>query len=130
MAAVARTTEISRVVRYYQAGIVNTLFGVGLFTLLFWTGLNVYLAQFIAHFCGMAFNYVTYSRYAFGDRAGSKPRFVASYIVNYAFGLASLWAASQVVASAYLAFVASFLFVTIVNYAILKRFVFAKTTDA
>ena len=130
MATVARPSELMRVVRYYQAGIVNTLFGVGLFTLLFWIGLNVYLAQFVAHFCGMAFNYLTYSRYAFGDRAGSKPRFVASYIVNYALGLASLWAASQIIASAYLAFVASFLFVTIVNYFILKRFVFATTNDA
>lgn len=126
----ARPSDISRVIRYYQAGIVNTLFGVGLFTLLFWIGLNVYLAQFVAHFCGMAFNYVTYSRYAFGDRAGSKPRFVASYLVNYALGLASLWAASQIIASAYLAFVASFLFVTIVNYLILKRFVFATANDA
>jgi len=56
-----------RLWRYYQAGIVNTLFGYGLFALFVKLGLNMYLAQICAHVLGAAFNYYSYSRHVFHD---------------------------------------------------------------
>jgi putative flippase GtrA len=118
--------SLARLWRYYQAGIVNTLFGYGLYALFVAVGLNMYVAQICAHILGMTFNYFTYSRYAFRDAEGSKLRFVLSYAANYLLGLASLAAAAQVIASPYLAGLAAVLFVSMVNYFILKHFVFTR----
>jgi putative flippase GtrA len=116
--------EWKRLWRYYQAGLVNTLFGYGLYALFVWAGVNMYVAQITAHVLGMTFNYFTYSRFAFAGRDGSKGRFIASYILNYVLGLIALAAAAQAIRSPYLAGLVSVVFVSVVNYFILKRLVF------
>ncbi len=116
--------SIERLWRYYQAGIVNTAFGYGLYALFVALGLNMYLAQIVAHLLGMAFNYVTYSRHAFHDSDVSKSRFVASYAVNYLLGLGTLWVTSQAVASPYLAGFIAVGIVSLINYFFLKYWVF------
>lgn len=124
------STELKRVWRYYQAGIVNTLFGYSLYVLFVKLGFNMYLAQITAHVLGVAFNYFTYSRHAFRDSAASKPRFVISYALNYLLGLAALFAAAQVIASPYFAGLIAIVFVSLVNYFILKHFVFVRPAAA
>lgn len=116
--------SLERLWRYYQAGIVNTAFGFGMYALLVALGVNMYLAQIAAHLLGVAFNYVTYSRHAFHDSQASKPRFVLSYAVNYLFGLAALYAAAQFVASPYLAGFIAVVVVSLINYFILRHWVF------
>lgn len=116
--------SIQRLWQYYQAGIVNTAFGYGLYALFVALGLNMYVAQIVAHLIGMAFNYFTYSRHAFHDSDVSKSRFVASYAVNYLLGLGALWAVSQAVASPYLAGLIGIAIVSLINYFILKHWVF------
>lgn len=116
--------EWKRLWRYYQAGVVNTLFGFGLYALFVRLGLNMYVAQVIAHILGVIFNYVTYSRYAFAGQKGSMPRFVLSYALNYLLSLITLAAAAQLVASPYLAGLVSVVIVTIINFFVLKRLVF------
>ena len=116
--------SIERLWRYYQAGIINTAFGYGLYALFVSLGLNMYLAQIVAHLLGMAFNYVTYSRHAFHDSDVSKARFVASYAVNYLLGLGALWAISQLISSPYLAGFIAVGIVSLINYFVLKNWVF------
>ena len=117
-------SSAERLWRYYQAGIVNTGFGYGLYAVFVALGLNMYLAQIIAHLMGMTFNYFTYSRHAFHDSDVSKGRFILSYAVNYLLGLAALWAASQAIASPYLAGFVAVVVVSLINYVILKNWVF------
>ena len=124
MPKVHALSSIERLWRYYQAGIVNTAFGYGLYALFVALGLNMYLAQIIAHVLGMTFNYFTYSRHAFHDSEVSKGRFILSYAVNYLLGLAALWAAAQVIASPYLAGFVAVVVVSLINYLILKNWVF------
>lgn len=115
--------------RYYQAGVVNTVFGLSIYMVLVWFGLNIFVAQFISHILGMAFNYVVYSRHVFRDKSPAKVKFIVSYGVNYALGVITLAGVSQVVASPYLAGLATAAIVSIINYFVLKHFVFvaAKT---
>lgn len=113
-----------RLWRYYQAGIVNTAFGYGLYAAFVALGLNMYAAQILGHLIGMAFNYVTYSRHTFQDSTVSGRRFVASYAVNYVLGLAALWGASQAIASPYLAGFVAVVIVSLINYFILRHWVF------
>jgi putative flippase GtrA len=129
MAGTQALSSLERLWRYYQAGIVNTAFGYGLYALFVAIGLNMYLAQAVGHVLGMVFNYFTYSRHAFHDAEASKLRFVLSYAANYLLGLASLWAAAQAIASPYLAGLVAVLFVSLVNYFVLRHWVFTVRGD-
>jgi putative flippase GtrA len=110
--------------RYYQAGVVNTLFGYGLFALLIFAGLNMYLAQVLAHVLGVVFNYFTFSRYAFSGRQRSLPRFALAYVLNYLLAAVFLWVAGQWVHSPYLAGLIATLAVSLINFFLLRRLVF------
>lgn len=126
MASVLRSARVIELFRYYQAGIVNTLFGLGAYAALVWVGLDRYPAQLVSHLLGMAFNYLTYSRHVFRDAGPAKTRFVVSYAVNYLLSLATLAIISRFVANPYLAgFLAAFI-VSVVNFFALKYVVFRK----
>jgi putative flippase GtrA len=116
--------ERRRLWRYYQAGVVNTLFGYGAFAALVALGLNLYVAQIVAHVAGVAFNYVTYSRYAFRGQGTSPGRFVASYAVNYLLSLAALAGFTRMGFSPYAAGLFSVACVSLINYFILAKAVF------
>lgn len=110
--------------RYYQAGILNTAVGYGLFALFIWLGMNLYLAQITSHVLGMVFNYFTYSRHAFAGHQSNKVRFILSYVANYLLGLAVLAGVARLISSPYIAGFISLVIVSLVNYLMLKRFVF------
>lgn len=118
--------SLERLWRYYQAGIVNSAFGYGVYAGFVALGLNMYVAQITAHVIGVAFNYLTYSRYAFRNSEASKLRFVLSYAGNYLLGLASLATISLVVSSPYVAGLCSLIVVSLVNYFVLKHLVFTR----
>lgn len=115
--------------RYYQAGVVNTAFGFGLYALLVRAGLNMFAAQAIAHCVGVAFNYLTYSRHVFRNAAPAKARFAASYAANYLLSVAVLALASQAVGSPYVAGAVATVLVSLVNYLALRHLVFAHPAE-
>jgi putative flippase GtrA len=119
-----RKEEWWQLFRYYQAGVVNVLFGYAVFALLIWLGMQVYGAQLLGHVIGVVFNYFTYSRYAFAGQQSSKASFAMSYVGNYFLGLAALWGALQLVPSPYMAGLMATVAVSVINFFILKRLVF------
>ena len=126
MLARLRTERVLEIVRYYQAGIVNTLFGVGAYAALVWAGLGIFPAQAIAHVAGMGFNYLTYSRHVFRDAGPAKTRFVVSYAVNYVVSVATLALVSRFIANPYVAGILSAFIVSVANFFALKFVVFRR----
>ena len=122
-------SEWPRLWRYYQVGVINMLFGYGLYALFVKLGLNIYVAQAVAHVLGVIFNYFTYSRHAFSDMTGSRSRFVLSYSFNYLLSVATLAVVEQAVESPYLAGLITVVFVSLLNYFVLKKFVFTPRTS-
>lgn len=122
--------RLLEIFRYYQAGAVNATFGFGLYALLVWLGLGMYLAQVTAHVLGVAFNYFTYSRHVFRDAGSAKLRFLLSYGVNYFTSLAALMLVSLVVKSSYLAGFAAIVITSVINYVMLKYLVFVRGSQA
>lgn len=120
--------KLRELLRYYQAGILNTLFGFGTYSSLIFLGLNLYLAQFISHFAGVVFNYFSYSRHVFRDSGPAKLRFTLSYVGNYLMGLAVLAAMAQIIRSPYVAGLAAIVIVSLINYFVLKHLVFRRQT--
>lgn len=111
-------------VRFYQAAIVNTVFGLSAYSLLIYIGLNAYVAQLISHVAGTFFNYFSYSRHVFRDAAPAKLRFFFSYIGNYFLGVGTLFLVRKLVDNPYYAGVITVVFVSAVNYIVLKFLVF------
>jgi putative flippase GtrA len=119
-----RSERFIELVRYYQAGVVNTLFGLAGYSALIALGVNIYAAQLVSHVAGMGFNYLTYSRHVFRTSESVKTRFVASYAVNYAASLATLAALSLIISNPYAAGILSAFIVSVANYFALRLFVF------
>lgn len=117
------SAEWKRVWRFYQAGIVNMLFGFSLYALLVRLGMNLYAAQGVSTVCGTIFNYFTYSRHTF-RQPGSKSRFVQFYILNYFLNLGMLALAYQVIPSPYVAAAIATVLVSAFNYLVLRNMVF------
>ncbi|MDO7843995.1 GtrA family protein [Sphingomonas immobilis] len=115
--------------RFYQAALVNTAFGYGLYALLLWLGLGRYPAQAVAHVSGTIFNYATYSRHVFRGQSGSPWRFVAVYAANYGVNLALLALLSLWVRSPYAAGLLATLAASLINYAALKLLVFGRAAQ-
>jgi putative flippase GtrA len=116
--------RLERLIRYYGVGAVNTAFGFGLYSLLVFLGLNLFLAQFGATVCGVAFNYFTYSRHVFTGHRRNPMAFVAAYAFNYLMGLGLLALIHVVVKNPYAAGFLGLLIGTAINYFVLRRFVF------
>jgi putative flippase GtrA len=116
--------QFLELVRFYQAAVVNTAFGLSAYSALIYLGLNVYVAQFISHVAGTFFNYFSYSRHVFRDASPSKLRFFVSYVGNYLLGLLTLFVVRIFIQNEYLAGFATVLFVSAVNYIVLKFLVF------
>lgn len=125
-----KRSEWMQLLRYYQAGIVNTIFGYSLYAAFIFVGANMYLAQIASHILGAAFNYFTYSRYTFSDKSTSKWKFAASYVLNYLLGLGFLWLFSRFTSSAYLAGLLVVVVVSVINFVVLKKLVFTKAEIA
>lgn len=124
MARLLRSSRLVEIWRYYQAGVINTLFGLGAYALLVRLGLDIYAAQLLAHLLGMGFNYFTYSRHVFRNSAPAKLRFILSYGANYLVSLAMLALVARFIASPYLAGIVATLIVSVINFFALKFVVF------
>ncbi len=116
--------RLERLIRYYGVGVINTVFGFGLYSLLVFLGLNLFVAQLVSVICGTAFNYFTYSRHVFTGERRSPVAFVGAYAFNYMLGLGLLALVHSVVKNPYAAGFLVLLIGTAINYFILKRFVF------
>lgn len=114
------------IVRFYQAALVNALFGFGVYALLIRLGFNIYLAQLLAHCLGIAFNYVTYSRHVFRARESARFKFVLNYAFQYLIGLALLIVVERVVSSPYVIGAVIMVLGSVINYFVLKYVVFVR----
>lgn len=115
-----------QIIRYYQAGIVNTVFGFAAYALFVSLGLDLFVAQILAHILGVGFNYLSYGRYVFRDARPAKLRFLLSYAANYLVSLATLALMSRFIASPYLAGLITVFLVALLNFFVLKKLVFTR----
>jgi putative flippase GtrA len=112
---------------YYKVGVINAAFGYGLYSALIFIHLNVFLAQLLSHITGMSFNYFMFRQHVFRNADPAILRYIGAYTVNYFFGLAFLALFHRLFPSPYVAGFLALLAVSMVNYVILKLFVFRRS---
>ena len=126
MFVAANADRLWEIFRYYQVGLINTLFGSLLYVALVYVGFNLYIAQIISHLIGMTFNYFMFKFHVFRGVQPKLVPYVVSYGFNYLLSVAILAATHTVIESPYLAGVATMAAVSVVNYFVLKNFVFGR----
>ncbi len=124
-----RTIKIASLIelfRFYQAALVNAMFGFGLYAAFIWLGLNIYFAQILAQVIGAAFNYLTYSRHVFRDSEPAKFRFFVTYLAQYLLGLTILFIFEKIIPSPYVLGIIVLVITSLANYFTLKYLVFVR----
>ena len=119
-----KSSRIWEIIRFYQAAILNTIFGLSVYSILVYFGVNVFVSQIVSHIMGSAFNYITYSLYVFRENGPKKLIFIASYLGNYIIGVSILFFVRLFVENPYLSGLMTALLASVLNYFILKFFVF------
>jgi putative flippase GtrA len=119
--------RLRTVFRFYQAAAVNAAFGFGCYFAFVAMGVNMFIAQILAHVIGVVFNHYTYSRHVFGESGPITGKFILSYLANYFVSLSLLAIASVWIKSPYFAGAVALVMTSIVNYFLLRRFVFVQS---
>jgi putative flippase GtrA len=120
----ALVTRFDRMLRYFGVGIINSVVGYALYALFVALIKNIYVAQISAHILGMTFNYIMLKTHVFRGATPVISRYIAAYAINYFLGLGCLFIFHQLVKSPYLAGLLSLILVAIINYFVLRAFVF------
>jgi putative flippase GtrA len=113
----------SKILRFIATGLLNTVFGFGLYALLLWVGLVPHVAQLIGRMAGATFNYFSYGKLVFQDQNLIKSRFIGNYIANYLVAAALLWFLLLLGLNAYLAGALTMVVATLLNFIVLRFFV-------
>jgi putative flippase GtrA len=124
--AVINSPRFGEIVRFYFVGLLNTGFGLGLYFLLVYIGINLFISQAIAQVVGATFNYFTYRRGVFRDADHARAKFAVSYLINYLLSVAALAVMHSAVKSPYLAGFLTSVMMSLINYFLLKFGVFTK----
>ncbi len=124
MGGIFHRARLAELWRYGHVGLINTAFGYGLYALLVWLGLNLYLAQITAQIIGAGFNYLTFGKLVFRGARSNRVAFIGAYALHYLLGLAFLAVAHRFIPSPYVAGFVALVAVAPINYLVLKRFVF------
>lgn len=115
--------------RYYQIGVINTIFGAALYVLFVYFGINLFLSQLLSHVFGVVFNYYMFKRHVFINVQPKIFSYIGSYVVNYSISVALLAGVHVFIKSPYAAGFLAMALASVFNYMILKTFVFRKASD-
>jgi putative flippase GtrA len=124
---IVRLLGNSQLIRFLITGVVNTLFGLGVYVACIAASLAPWLAMLVGTVAGIAFNFFSLGSYAFRDRSLHRlPRFVCSYGLTYLFNLAAFdglhgWVRDPVWCQVLLTPV-----VALFSYLLMSRFVFGR----
>ncbi|MEE1189142.1 MAG: GtrA family protein [Bacteroidales bacterium] len=82
----------NKFIRFLFVGVLNTMFGYGLFVLFIWFGMHYSIALFCANFLGILFNYKTTGYIVFETRSNCLLlHFFLVYGIVYLFNLGELY---------------------------------------
>jgi len=121
----AELIKSSQFHRYLMVGLLNTLFGYGIFALLIYLDFSYPVALLLATILGVLFNFKSIGILVFESRDNKLIfRFIVVYVVIYLLNLAGLKLLSVAHVNMYVAGAILLPLMAIVGFVINKRFVF------
>ncbi|MEO1109795.1 MAG: GtrA family protein [Pseudomonadota bacterium] len=111
-----------RILRFIGAGVINTLFGYAVFSILVWFGAHPQVALAVQFIVGVLWNFQVHGRFVFYVQGyGRLPHYAVSYVIVYAFNAALLWALLQFGFDAYLAQAIALGPTVVLSYGLISR---------
>ena len=118
-----------RPIKFLVIGTVNTLFGYFCYAGLLFIGLHYSLAALFGTLLGIAFNYLSTSRYVFNASSASLKqgiRFVLVYCLHYFINISCLWLLERCGLNPYLSGLILIIPMAIVAYLLLNYLVYTE----
>lgn len=115
----------SKFCRYVAVGLLNTVFGYGIFALLIYLGLRYPFALFLATVLGILFNFKSIGSLVFASHNNQLIyRFCIVYLIIYALNLIGLKSLSLIGVNVYVSGAILLPAMAVIGFIINKRFVF------
>jgi len=121
--------NVPQPIKFLVIGAVNTVFGYSCYAGLLFIGLHYSLAALFGTLLGIAFNYLSTSRYVFNTPPASISRgirFVLVYSLQYFINVLCLWLLEQLGFNPYLSGLLLILPMAVVSYLLLNYLVYNK----
>jgi len=116
-----------RYIRFLLIGLVNTVFGYGLYAFFIFIGLHYSLAVFFGTILGILFNFQTIGRFVFKKIAKSLfLRFVSVYVFSYCLNIILIYLFKKIGFNDYSAGAILILPVSFIVYLLNSKYVFQK----
>tara|TARA_Y100000389_G_scaffold204400_1_gene256726 strand:+ start:7236 stop:7604 length:369 start_codon:yes stop_codon:yes gene_type:complete len=81
----------SQLARFFGVGIINTVFGYSVYSLIIFLGYSFFLAALLSQIIGTLFNYKTISTFVFPSNSVNRlHRFIIVYIASYVINVITL----------------------------------------
>lgn len=114
-------------IRFLLVGVLNTAFGVGVYCLFIYLGLQYAIATLLSNVLGVLWNFKTTGRLVFGSKDNSLIfRFILCYCVTYVLNVAFIYFFTRAGLNDYYSGILATPFVALCSFFLLKRFVFHK----
>ena len=121
--------NVPQPIKFLVVGAVNTVFGYSCYAGLLFIGLHYSLAALFGTLLGIAFNYLSTSRYVFNASSAiikRGMRFVLVYCLHYFINISCLWLLEQAGLNPYLSGLILIIPMAIVSYLLLNHLVYNK----
>lgn len=118
-----------KIVKFIFVGILNTLFGYVIFSVLFFLSGHKELSATLFYIISVLFNYYTISSYVFESSHSAKKLiiFISIYILLYVINLIHLWITVDFYGlNVYFSQFSTLLYLPILSYVLNKKYVFIK----
>jgi putative flippase GtrA len=112
---------------FLLTGVINTLFGYGIYALFIYLGVNYFFSSLISLFFGIIFNFLTIGKFVFGKLSFKRiKKFISYYMLLYIFYIALIKIFSLWQSNLYICGILSVMFMSVVSFMVNKYLIFVK----
>lgn len=113
-------------INFLLTGIINTLFGYALYSLLIYIEINYKLALLFSYFFGITFNFISYKIFVFKKNYSNSRlvKYFLSYLITYYINIFLLPKINLIINNFYFSQILLLPFIIIITWILLNRWVF------
>jgi putative flippase GtrA len=112
-------------IKFCLVGLLNMAFGVGVYCLFVWMGMDYKLATLLSTVLGVVWNFKTTGALVFKNRENRLfVRFVVCYVFLYGVNIASVWLLKSFGANDYLAGIVAAPVIAVISFFLLRKVVY------
>ncbi|MFM2322408.1 MAG: hypothetical protein RLZZ225_561, partial [Pseudomonadota bacterium] len=110
---------------FLLVGVINTLFGYGVYALFIYIGGNYFFSSLISLFCGFMFNFLTIGKFVFRKLSFKRiKKFISFYMLLYIFYISFIKILSLWQSNLYICGMLAAILLSIISFKVNKYLIF------